>query len=407
VDAVPDWHKRALPRSAGFAVAAAAGAGLALGIAAAVGGLSRSTTTIREIQTSDSTPAPVSTFSAGRVLSVNEVYRRSAPGVVQITATSVVAVPADPFDLSPFQQRERRQALGSGFVIDKAGYIVTNYHVVQGAQNVEVGFSNKQSFKARVVGADASTDIALLKVNANSRALTPLPLGDSDGVRVGDQVVAIGNPFGLERSVTAGIVSALQRQIVSPNFLTIDHVIQTDASINRGNSGGPLIDARGRVIGVNSQIETGDAGGQGNVGIGFAVPINTVKEVVAQLKQHGRVERAYIGISVHPITAELARVFRLPVERGLLIERVEAGSGAAEAGLRGGTTQIVLSGESYVLGGDVVVEADGAALDSLDDLRHVLAAKRPGTTVKLVVHRGAKQMTMKVTLGRQPPTPSG
>ena len=404
---VPDWHVRAVPRSAGFAAAAAAGAGLALGITAAVGGLNRSTTTIREVQTSGSAQAPAATFSTGRALSVNEIYRRAAPGVVQITATSVVDVPADPFDLSPFTQRERRQALGSGFVIDKAGYIVTNYHVVQGAQNVEVGFSNRQSFKARVVGTDASTDIALLKVNANSRALTPLPFGDSDAVRVGDQVVAIGNPFGLERSVTAGIVSALQRQIVSPNFLTIDHVIQTDAAINRGNSGGPLIDARGRVIGINSQIETGDAGGQGNVGIGFAVPINTVKEVVAQLKQHGKVERAYIGISVQPITAELARVFRLPVERGLLIGRVEPGSGAAQAGLRGGTTQVVLSGESYVLGGDVVVEADGAALDSLDDLRHVLAARRPGATIELVVYRGASRMTFQVKLGRQPPSPSG
>src|SRR6266516_106282 len=161
----------------------------------------------------------------------------------------------------------RRQALGSGFVIDKAGHIVTNYHVVQGARQVEVSFSNNESVKAQVVGTDPSSDLAVLQVKVNSRALTPLSLGDSDGVRVGDSVVAIGNPFGLDRTVTAGIVSALQRQITSPNEYAIDHVIQTDAPITHGNSGGPLIDAEGHVIGVNAQIDTGNTGEQGNVGI--------------------------------------------------------------------------------------------------------------------------------------------
>src|ERR671929_1046489 len=174
-------------------------------------------------------------------------------------------------------------ALGSGFVIDKAGHIITNDHVVEGARSVDVSFSNNESMRARIVGVDPSTDVAVLQVDAHSRALTPLPLGNSDLVRVGDSVVAIGNPFGYDRTVTAGIVSALQRVIQAPNSYSIDHVIQTDAALNKGNSGGPLLNARGDVIGVNSQISTGDSGTTGNVGVGFAVPINTVRTVVAQL----------------------------------------------------------------------------------------------------------------------------
>src|SRR5919202_506839 len=192
--------------------------------------------------------------------------RRAAPGVVQVTSTSVVKLDnTDPFgfQIPGFPQQETQRALGSGFVIDKAGHIVTNYHVIAGARSVEVSFSNHDSMKARVVGKDPGTDLALLKVDARSRALTPLALGDSDTVRVGDSVVAIGNPFGLDRSVTAGIVSALQREIQAPNSYAIDHVIQTDAAINHGNSGGPLLNANGRVIGVNAQIETGSAGGAG------------------------------------------------------------------------------------------------------------------------------------------------
>ena len=223
-------------------------------------------------------------------------------------------------------------------MIDKAGHIVTNYHVVEGATEIEIGFSNHDTRKASIIGVDPSTDLAVLKVEA-APGPTPLPLADSDGVQVGDQVVAIGNPFGLERTATLGIVSALQRAVTAPNGYTIDHVIQTDAPINRGNSGGPLIDMHGRVIGVNSQIETGGEGAVGNVGIGFAVPSNTVKTVVAQLLDTGRVDRAYVGVLATTVTPELARVFRLPVDNGLLLERVEPTSPAANAGLKGGTTR--------------------------------------------------------------------
>ena len=191
-------------------------------------------------------------------LSINDIYRRSAPGVVQVTSTTIVTVPADPFFGDLFPQQQQQQSLGSGFVVDKAGHVVTNYHVVQGAKQIRVSFSNGASMKATVVGTDPSSDLAVLKIDASSRALTPLPLGNSDAMQVGDPVVAIGNPFGLDRTVTAGIVSAIQRAITAPNGYTIDHVIQTDAAINHGNSGGPLLNGRGEVIGVNSQIETGD-----------------------------------------------------------------------------------------------------------------------------------------------------
>ncbi len=397
-------------RGLAFVAAGAAGAAVALAAAAALGVLGgRETTTIREIATVPSA-SPAATFvRPGKALSIYEIYKRSAPGVVQITATSTVTVPQDPFFGDPFglPEQEQRRALGSGFVIDKAGHVVTNYHVIEGARDIQVTFSNDTRVRARLVGSDPSTDLAVLKVDVGSRALTPLVLGDSDEVRVGDQVVAIGNPFGYERSVTAGIVSALQRQIAAPNQFTIDHVIQTDAPINKGNSGGPLLNARGEVIGVTTQIDTGDTGLQGNVGIGFAVPSNTVRSVVAQLITRGRVEHAYLGIRAEEITPSLAQVFRLPVRRGILVEGVEAGSAAAKAGLKGGTTEVTLAGESYTLGGDVIVKADGVRVTSIARLRDLIRAKKPGDSMTLEIYRSHRLMTLKVKLGRQPPTPSG
>jgi S1-C subfamily serine protease len=389
--------------AAGLVGAALAGSALALGGAALLGGFDRrATTTIREVQTR--TPdTPIQVKSGGRALSVNEIYRRAAPGVVQVTATTVVTTPSlDPFFGTPFPSRQRAQALGSGFVIDKAGHIVTNYHVVEGARSVEVSFSNNESMKAKVIGTDPSTDIAVLQVDAHARALTPLPLGDSDAVRVGDSVVAIGNPFGYDRTVTAGIVSALQRVIQAPNSYSIDHVIQTDAALNKGNSGGPLLNALGDVVGVNSQISTGDSGASGNVGIGFAVPINTVKSVAAQIINTGRVEHAFLGISAQPVTATAAKLFRLPVSHGLLLARVQPGSAAADAGLRPGTQSATLAGETYPLGGDLIDSVDGMALRTLDQLRDVIGDKKPGETITLGVYRGERHRDVKVELGRQP-----
>ena len=390
--------------AAALGAAAVLGGGVALAGAAAFGDLGGETTTVREVAAQ---AAPAASQVPPKALSIGDIYQRSAGGVVQVTSTSVVTVPADPFfgDLFPSQQQQ--QSLGSGFVIDKTGHIVTNYHVVQGAKKINVSFSNGASTKATIVGVDPSSDLAVLKVDASSRALTPLQLGNSDTMRVGDPVVAIGNPFGLDRTVTAGIVSAIQRAITAPNGYTIDHVIQTDAAINHGNSGGPLLNRRGQVIGVNAQIETGNSGNGGNVGVGFAIPSNTVKNVIAQLLREGHVNRAFIGISATPITRDLARVFRLPVSKGLLVQSVQPGSGAASAGLKPGTTQVVLAGESYNLGGDIIVQADKSPVASLDRLRDVVASKKPGDKLRLVVYRNGKRTIVSVKLGRQPAARSG
>jgi S1-C subfamily serine protease len=384
--------------------AAVLGGGVALGGAAAFGDLGGKTTTVREVA---SQAAPAVSQVPPKALSIGDIYQRSAGGVVQVTSTSVVTVPADPFFGNLFPSQQQQQSLGSGFVIDKTGHIVTNYHVVQGAKKINVSFSNGASTKATVVGVDPSSDLAVLTVDASSRALTPLQLGNSDAMRVGDPVVAIGNPFGLDRTVTAGIVSAIQRAITAPNGYTIDHVIQTDAAINHGNSGGPLLNRRGQVIGVNAQIETGGSGNGGNVGVGFAIPSNTVKNVIAQLLREGHVNRAFIGISATPITRDLARVFRLPVSKGLLVQSVQPGSGAASAGLKAGTTQVVLAGESYNLGGDIIVQADKSPVASLDRLRDVVASKKPGDKLRLVVYRNGKRTVVSVKLVRQPAARSG
>src|SRR5919197_5628975 len=385
--------------AAGFVAAAGLGAGIALGGAALLGGFSGDTTTQRILEPVEASPSSTA-FQSGKRLSVHEIYRRSSPGVVQVTATQVISTPSvDPFFGLPLPQNERQQALGSGWVYDKAGHIVTNFHVIEGARSVDVSFSNNESMKARIIGVDPSTDVAVLQVDTHSRALTPLVLGNSDSVRVGDSVVAIGNPFGLERTVTTGIVSALQRVIQAPNSYSIDHVIQTDAALNKGNSGGPLLDAEGRVIGVNSQIQSGSGG---NIGIGFAVPINTVRTVEAQIVKSGHAEHAFLGVRVQAITSSVARLFRLRAQHGLLVAGVEPSSAAAQAGLRAGEQPLTVSGETYQLGGDLIVGADGLQLSSLDELRDVIANKQPGDKLSLQIWRGGKQMDLDVKLGRQP-----
>jgi len=386
--------------------AGTAGAAIALAAAAGLGTFSGTTTTIREIAAPASAtgPEPASFAHVERPLTIHDIYSAAAPGVVQVTATSRVSTETDPF-LDPFGfgggATETQQALGSGFVIDKAGHIVTNYHVVQGASRVEVSFSNQERLPARIVGRDPSTDIAVLQVHASSRALTPLTLGDSDLVRVGDSVVAIGNPLGEDRSITAGIVSALERRIYAPNGAPIDHAIQTDAALNHGNSGGPLLNARGQVIGVTSQIQTSGTD-SGNIGIGFAIPINTVSEVVAQLIAHGYVEHPFVGVQARAITPTVAKLFRLPVSRGLLVSTVCAKTGASSAGLRGAKQQVTVSGDTWPLGGDIIVKAEGVPVGSVDMLRQIVAQKKPGQTIALEIVRGDKTMTLHVKLGRQP-----
>ena len=381
-------------------LAALVGGGAAVAIGAVVesDGGGGTTTVFSEVAGPVDSSTRVQTDSSS-AMTVQEIYQHAGPGVLQVTSTSV-----DSGD--PFFGPQPRVSLGSGFVIDEDGYIVTNYHVIESARQIEVNFSGDDRVPATIVGVDPSTDLAVLKINAQVRALTPLPLGDSDAVRVGDAVVAIGNPFGLERTVTAGIVSALQREITAPDGYTIDKVIQTDAPINQGNSGGPLLNTRGQVIGVNSQIEPGDSG-TGNLGIGFAVPSATVREVFAQIRENGKVEHAYLGVQTTAIDEVLATTYRLPVETGVIVTEVIPGSPADDAGLKGGDRQVVFGGTSYRLGGDIVTAADGEQVASPDDLRRLIGAKDPGDAMTLDIRRGDSKRTVSVTLGRRPITPSG
>ena len=380
--------KSLLLRIGPLLIAVVLGAGAALAVDSAVGD-DGGTTVVREVAQASESPA---TFESGEGRSIGDIYARSARGVVQVIATQVSSD-------SPFFGPQETTASGSGFVIDKAGHIVTNYHVIEGAREVQVNFSGNDRLDAKVIGSDPSTDIAVLEIDAQARALTPLPLGDSETVRVGDAVIAIGNPFSLERTVTAGIVSALQRKITAPDGFAIDEVIQTDAAINRGNSGGPLLNANGEVIGVNAQIES-ESGG--NVGIGFAIPINTVKEVVSQLIDRGKVEHAYLGLEMATIDDALAETLNLPVDQGVLVMRVHDGSPAERAGLKGGTTSVVVDGESYLVGGDVVVKADGEDIASADELGDVVASKKPGEELELEIKRKDETQTITITLGRRP-----
>lgn len=371
------------------------GAGAAVGINSAIDDDGGTTTVIREVQ-SQAVPAPASFDSEDDAGTIQEIYRSASPGVVQVEALVV----SDDFFLGP----QLLPSEGSGFVFDEAGHVITNYHVVQGAEEVEVNFTGADQMSAEVVGVDPSTDLALLEIDASAQALTPLPLGNSELVQVGDAVVAIGNPFGLERTVTAGIVSALQREIRAPNGFLIDKVIQTDAPINKGNSGGPLLNASGEVIGVNSQIAT-DGLTEGNLGIGFAVPINTVKGVISQILEHGRVEHAYLGVVLQTIDEPLLEQFNLPAQAGVLVADAVADGPAAEAGVKGGDERVVLDGVTYRVGGDVIVAIDGLSVITSEDVVDVVRSRQPGDTVVLEVRRFKKNKsvseTIEVELGRR------
>ena len=346
---------------------------------------------IREVP---SRGAPLANASDSKSLSVADIYRRSASGVVFVSAR-VVTQTDSPFG---FPLEQEGLATGSGFVLDKNGYIVTNAHVVEGAKGASVRFEEGGDLvDARVVGRDLSTDIAILKVDPGDAKLDPLPLGNSNRVRVGDPAIAIGNPFGYDRTVTTGIISALQRQIKAPNGFTIGHVIQTDAPINPGNSGGPLLNASGQVIGINSQIAT--AGSRGSVGIGFAVPINTAKKVIPQLEQHGRIVHAYLGVTTYPVNKDIAAAVNLTVDRGALVQEVTPGGPAARAGLRAGK---IHTDEGIILGGDVIVQVDGERIAKPDDVAAAISDNKPGETVEVKYYRDNKLQTKNVKLGTRP-----
>jgi S1-C subfamily serine protease len=332
--------------------------------------------------------------ASGKSLTVNEIYKRDAPGVAYIKA-DIVQQTQSVFGMP---QQQQSTATGSGFLIDEDGHILTNAHVVEGAKNVEVQLGNGDPQSAEIVGTDPSTDVALLKVD-NTDGVSPLPLGESEEVQVGDPVVAIGNPFGLDRTVTSGIVSALQRQIQAPNGFSISDVIQTDAPINPGNSGGPLIDGDGKVIGINSQIESQSGG---NEGVGFAVPIKTAIDVVNQLQSGGGIQHAYLGISGADITPELARALNLPVDQGVLVEQVLANGPADDAGIKGPTGEATVAGQTIPSGGEIITKIDGMAVTGMDDLISVVNEHKPGDEITLTVSSNGQQKDVTVRLGDRP-----
>jgi putative serine protease PepD len=344
---------------------------LAAGLAVGAGGYAAVANDTSAPSAANASSTAISTASAR--MSVGAIYEKANTGVVEITATSNAAQGDSPF---PFDQQQggSQQAQGSGFVYDSDGHVVTNYHVVQGATSLQVTLADGSTYDATVVGTDPSTDLAVLKVDAASDKLHPLTLGDSGDVAVGDGVVAIGSPYGLEETVTSGIVSALGRTIESTNGYSIPGTIQTDAAINHGNSGGPLFNLSGEVIGVNSQIES-ESGG--NTGVGFAIPSNTVRSVADQLIAGQEVEHAYLGVQLQDTAGE----------SGVRVASVSDGSPAAKAGLEAG---------------DVITAFDGDTVEGADALTAAVSAKNPGDKVEVTYTRGGDSHTVQVTLGTRP-----
>jgi len=312
------------------------------------------------------------------------VYRKNIPSVVNVTSRTLT------FDF--FYGQVPQEGQGSGFVIDKDGHILTNYHVIADARQVEVTLHNRKKYKATVVGTDPAHDLAVIQIKAPD--LVPAVLGDSHGLQVGQKVYAIGNPFGLAGTMTRGIVSSI-RPVREPNGATIDEAIQTDAAINPGNSGGPLMNWHGEVIGINTMILS--SVGQ-NAGIGFAIPINTAKAVLNDLMTLGRVRRPALGVRTIPITPELAEEIGLAADYGLLIVQVIPGGSAEQAGLHGGTERAYLGNTPIMLGGDLIVAIDDQKVEDQDDLAQMMNNHRAGDTVKVTIFRGKKKLELSVAL---------
>ncbi len=323
-------------------------------------------------------------LDAEEQISVN-VYKKSVPSVVNIKSRSV--------SFNFFYGIVPEEGQGSGFILDKAGHILTNYHVIANARQIEVTLHNRKSYKADLIGVDRPHDLAVIQIHGGE--LTPATLGDSQGLQVGQKVFAIGNPFGLSGTMTRGIVSSI-RSVQEPGGSFIDEAIQTDAAINPGNSGGPLLNSHGEVIGINTLIAS--SVGQ-SAGIGFAIPINTAKAVLNDLVSLGRVRRPVLGVRTLPIGPELAAQLGLPSDHGLLIVEAEPGSAAARAGLHGGNQRAFLGNMPIMIGGDLIVAIDGQTVEDQRDLSHVMNNHRAGDTVTVTIFRGQKKMDVRVTLG--------
>ncbi len=346
----------------------------------------------------EAVPAPFSAASGAAAPPLTDeesinvsVYKQASPAVANILTK------ATEYDF--FMDPVPVEGAGSGFVIDPRGYILTNFHVVQDAQSIEVVLGDQSRYAAKFVGADQRNDVALLKVDPKGKHLAALPLGDSSTLQVGQKVLAIGNPFGFQSTLTTGVVSALGRTVQTSQTTFIDEAIQTDAAINRGNSGGPLINSHGDVIGINSAIYTPSGT---TAGIGFAIPINTAKAIAHDLMTDGRVHRAFLGVDTLPVNDYLAEALDLPVQEGLLVETVTRGGPAALSGIRGGDRVVQAGMRRIYIGGDIIVAIDGQRVASQVDVSLVLNRKRPGDNVTVTVYRGGKKLDITVKLADRP-----
>jgi S1-C subfamily serine protease len=320
-----------------------------------------------------------------------DVYRQVSPGVVNVNTVTYVR---DFFYVYP------QEGGGSGSIIDERGYILTNYHVVEGARKLTVTLANGGKYAATYVGGDADTDLAVIKIDAPKEKFTVVKMSDSSRLVVGQKVLAIGNPFGFGHTLTEGIISALERPIRAENGRIIEGAIQTDASINPGNSGGPLLNSHGEMIGINSQIITPS---QGSVGIGFAIPVNLAKRFVPDLIAHGRVIRPWLGVEFLPVpVSQIAGDLGLPVDSGLMVSQVYEAQSADRAGVRGGSTPVRVGGRVFYLGGDIITSLDGEKINSLDDVQRVLNRHQPGDTMAAEVVRANRRMTLSVKLMAKP-----
>lgn len=329
-------------------------------------------------------------LSNDEVLNVR-IYRETSPAVANVlTKATEYDFWMDPVPV---------EGAGSGFVIDSKGYILTNFHVVQGAQTIEVVLGDQSRYTAKFIGADQRNDVALLKVEPKGKPLMALQLGDSAALQVGQKVLAIGNPFGFQSTLTTGVVSALGRTVQTSQTTFIDQAVQTDAAINRGNSGGPLINTHGEVIGINSAIYTPTGT---TAGIGFAIPINTAKRIAHDLITDGRVHQAFLGVETIPINESFAEALGLPAQEGLLVQTTSRGGPAAEAGIRGGDRVAQAGMRRFYIGGDVLTAIDGQKIANRVDVDLMLNKKRPGDEVTVTLFRGGKKMDLKVKLGERP-----
>jgi S1-C subfamily serine protease len=314
------------------------------------------------------------------------VYKRALPSVVNVTSS------ARYFDF--FEGVVPQEGQGSGFVLTKDGRILTNYHVIQNAQQVEVTLSDKHKYKAQIILQDKAHDMALLQINASN--LTPAVLSQSKDLQVGQNVYAIGNPFGLNGTMTTGIISSI-RSVGEPQGATIENAVQTDAAINPGNSGGPLLNSRGEVIGMNTLIATG--GAEQSSGIGFAIPVDTIKAVLSDFSKYGRVRRPSLGIASLAIGADLAEQIGLPPDEGVLVQKVIPGGAAERAGLRGGNQQVMLGNTPIYIGGDLIVGIDEDRVTNPQDISEIMDRHQAGDTVIVTFFRGSRRMTARLLLG--------